>query len=82
MVVDWVFNNLYWVDFKYNLIMMIVLKDNKIDEDLFYRQIVKIDLESLYGLVVYLQKGQVFCGCVGRLLYLFKDKCILLLICL
>lgn len=37
MVVDWVFNNLYWVDFKYNLIMMIVLKDNKIDEDLFYR---------------------------------------------
>lgn len=57
MAVDWVSNNLYWADPKYNLIMMIALKDNKTDEDPFYRQIVKTDLESPHGLAVYPQKG-------------------------
>lgn len=57
MAVDWVSNNLYWADPKYNLIMMIALKDNKTDEDPFYRQIVKTDLESSHGLAVYPQKG-------------------------
>lgn len=60
MAVDWVSNNLYWADPKYNLIMMIALKDNKTDEDPFYRQIVKTDLESPHGLAVYPQKGYLF----------------------
>lgn len=57
MVVDWVSNNLYWADPKYNMIMMIALKDNMTDEDPFYRLVVKTELENPHGLAVYPQKG-------------------------
>lgn len=57
LAVDWVSNNLYSVDPKYNWIMMIALKDNMTDEDPYYKLVVKTDLANPHGLAVYPQKG-------------------------
>nr|XP_022289400.1 low-density lipoprotein receptor-related protein 4-like [Crassostrea virginica] len=60
LAVDWVSNNLYSVDPKYNWIMMIALKDNMTDEDPYYKLVVKTELANPHGLAVYPQKGYLF----------------------
>lgn len=57
LAVDWVSNNLYSVDPKYNWIMMIALKENMTENTAVYKLVVKTDLDNPHGLAVHPQKG-------------------------
>ncbi|XP_048744811.2 low-density lipoprotein receptor-related protein 4-like isoform X2 [Ostrea edulis] len=60
LAVDWVSNNLYSVDPKYNWIMMIALKENMTENTAVYKLVVKTDLDNPHGLAVHPQKGYLF----------------------
>ncbi|XP_061194926.1 low-density lipoprotein receptor-related protein 4-like [Saccostrea echinata] len=59
LAVDWLSNNLYSVDPKYNWIKMFALKENS-TEDPVYKVVVKTDLANPHGIAVYPQKGHLF----------------------
>jgi hypothetical protein len=56
LAVDWMSNNLYSVDPKYNWIMMMALKEN-MTENAVYKVVVKTDLDNPHGIAVHPQKG-------------------------
>lgn len=53
LVVDWVSDNLYFSDLKYNWIMLVPLNTTKV----FYKLIVTTELYQPHGLAVYPKKG-------------------------
>ncbi|XP_033760426.1 LOW QUALITY PROTEIN: low-density lipoprotein receptor-related protein 4-like [Pecten maximus] len=56
VVVDWISNNLYFADAKYNWITLVTLNST----DNFYKKIVNTGLDKPHGIAIYPQKGYLF----------------------